>query len=1360
MWFLGSELKSNPLRITLLWLGAALACPAFPVVINEIHYDPEPKTEPVEFIELYNAGAAAANMAGWRFTSGVAFTFPAGTTLDPGEFLVIAADPVAINTKFGITSLGPWTGSLKNDGELIRLVNAGNLVEDEVNYGVGFPWPTGSLDSGKSIELIDPSLENDLGGHWRTGGDTGGSSTLIGIESDWMYFKGTAEPSVGTGQWRQIGFPEAGWLTGQGTIGYGEGFLKTVLTDMRNLYSTVYLRKTFNVTNPATISGLVLKARYDDGFNAWINGTRVEWDNVSAENLAFGATAQSAEEDISYREMILPAPQGYLVPGDNVLAVQLLNASKNGSSDAFWDAELEIATGTSGVSPGQVNGSFSIEVPPAIRQVNHSPKQPTGADDVIITAKVTDPDGVQSVTLEYQTVLPGSYIRLSDVAYDNPGNWTSVSMVDNGAGNDLVGLDETFTVTIPASVQVHRRLIRYRITITDLLGHSARVPYRDDPQPNFAYFVYDGNPGWSGQHQPPGGSVTTFSPALLDSVATYHLITQKDDHEESQHIPDTNAGTYGGSDYLWEGTLIYDGEVYDHIRYRARGGVWRYSMGKNMWKFRFQNGHGFEARDDYGKKYPEPWRRLNFSALIQQGNFLHRGEQGLFEGVGFRLFNLAGIEGPNTSCVHFRIIESASETGVDQYSGDFQGLYLVIEQPDGRFLKTHNLDESNIYKMENNTGEGRIGGELKYQAGAALPSDSSDLASFKSTYESGTQSDQWWRDNLDLERYYAYRTIVDGIHHFDIAGGKNYYYFHNAVSGKWEVHPWDLDLTWANNMYGSGNEPFKSRVLSKSAFSLGHQNSAREILDLLFNSDQAYRLIEEQMSHVYQPGQPSLVDADRFMWDYNPILSSSFVNSSKAGHGRFYESAVAPGGFPGMAQKMKNYVVERGNWIKTNTLTLTPPTKPTISYEGASGFPVTGLSFRSSSFAGSGMSADMIEWRIGEVYDPVNSPGSYLEGTRYRYEIESVWEEPPVSWGGGATSVVIPVSALVPGRTYRARVRHLATNGRWSSWSNALQFSAASADVADYQAGLVVSELMYHPKDATITEIGLGFANSDFEYIELYNAGAVALDLTDVQFTDGIDFVFAGSAITSLAPGAWVLVVRNQAAFEARYGSGLPVAGEFPNATFSNDGERVEISIGAGSQILSFTFNDQVPWPTGADDGVNGFPLVLVAPDSVPNHDLAANWTAGSIAGGNPGGPDLGGFALWAAGFGLAANAMEDVDGDGVSLLLEYVFAGGTPLVLNTTTLPELRSEQLDAGAGLKDYAVFEYAIRVGVSDVTIAAETSFDLANWSSPGELVFLEQIENGDGTLTVRYRSTDPLVEGGTRFFARGRVDLVAP
>jgi len=68
----------------------------------------------------------------------------------------------------------------------------------------------------------------------------------------------------------------------------------------------------------------------------------------------------------------------------------------------------------------------------------------------------------------------------------------------------------------------------------------------------------------------------------------------------------------------------------------------------------------------------------------------------------------------------------------------------------------------------------------------------------------------------------------------------------------------------------------------------------------------------------------------------------------------------------------------------------------------------------------------------------------------------------------------------------------------------------------------------------------------DHEYIELHNISESALDLSDVRFTDGIDFDFPDG--TTLASGAYLLVVRDLVAFENQYGAGLPVIG---NARFS-----------------------------------------------------------------------------------------------------------------------------------------------------------------------------------------------------------------
>ncbi|HWH68460.1 MAG TPA: lamin tail domain-containing protein, partial [Candidatus Sulfotelmatobacter sp.] len=71
------------------------------IVINEIHYDPDVKTEHVEFVELYNNGTNTVDLSGWYFSSGPQFTFPQGTTIGPGGYQVVTQDPAALFAKFG-----------------------------------------------------------------------------------------------------------------------------------------------------------------------------------------------------------------------------------------------------------------------------------------------------------------------------------------------------------------------------------------------------------------------------------------------------------------------------------------------------------------------------------------------------------------------------------------------------------------------------------------------------------------------------------------------------------------------------------------------------------------------------------------------------------------------------------------------------------------------------------------------------------------------------------------------------------------------------------------------------------------------------------------------------------------------------------------------------------------------------------------------------------------------------------------------------------------------------------------------------------------------------------------------------------
>lgn len=89
------------------------------LIFSEIMYHPpeRPDGKDLEFIEIYNAEAIFVDLTGWRLAGAINYTFPSGFKLEAGEFAVIAADPTAIEAKYGVRRvLGPVRRSAKQRG--------------------------------------------------------------------------------------------------------------------------------------------------------------------------------------------------------------------------------------------------------------------------------------------------------------------------------------------------------------------------------------------------------------------------------------------------------------------------------------------------------------------------------------------------------------------------------------------------------------------------------------------------------------------------------------------------------------------------------------------------------------------------------------------------------------------------------------------------------------------------------------------------------------------------------------------------------------------------------------------------------------------------------------------------------------------------------------------------------------------------------------------------------------------------------------------------------------------------------------------------------------------------------------------
>lgn len=144
------------------------------IVITEIMYNsPDANTDSLEFIELYNNSGESIDLAGYRFSAGVSFTFPP-YEFDPGTFVVIARDSVKSARFYGTPFLQWSGGELQNSGETIRLVDPLGIPMDSVTYGAAPPWDALANGLGHSLVLCNPMADNSLAESWYHAFDTAG----------------------------------------------------------------------------------------------------------------------------------------------------------------------------------------------------------------------------------------------------------------------------------------------------------------------------------------------------------------------------------------------------------------------------------------------------------------------------------------------------------------------------------------------------------------------------------------------------------------------------------------------------------------------------------------------------------------------------------------------------------------------------------------------------------------------------------------------------------------------------------------------------------------------------------------------------------------------------------------------------------------------------------------------------------------------------------------------------------------------------------------------------------------------------------------------------------------------------------
>ncbi|HEX6962680.1 MAG TPA: lamin tail domain-containing protein, partial [Lacipirellula sp.] len=179
-------IRSYALLLTLLVFVIAPARAS--VVISEIMFNPQGSdrdsigssyTYNREWVELYNAGTTTQNLSGWQFgdahDNNWASEFPAGTTLGPGQSLVVTGDLDSFDANWGsginriqVNAFPNLANSYGTD-EWAALRDSAGALQDVVKFQET-DWPTANGSDGNSVFLLPNALSeagNDSPANWR-----------------------------------------------------------------------------------------------------------------------------------------------------------------------------------------------------------------------------------------------------------------------------------------------------------------------------------------------------------------------------------------------------------------------------------------------------------------------------------------------------------------------------------------------------------------------------------------------------------------------------------------------------------------------------------------------------------------------------------------------------------------------------------------------------------------------------------------------------------------------------------------------------------------------------------------------------------------------------------------------------------------------------------------------------------------------------------------------------------------------------------------------------------------------------------------------------------------------------------------
>ena len=808
-------------------------------------------------------------------------------------------------------------------------------------------------------------------------------------------------------------------------------------------------------------------------------------------------------------------------------------------------------------TPGAVNGTGTRDIGPVFSEAAHVPLRPAAGENITVTVRVT------------RALADVGPVRLRWICmFDSAANaLKEVIMRDDGAEGDADAGDGVFTGVIPgtdsatgAPVNTFAagRLIRWCFTAEDTEARASRWPLFADPV-NSPEFL---------------GTVAKDAANFTNPMPVWYWFAK------NTSLASTETGT--------RGAVFFKNRLYDNIFIRSRGGA----TSTNSKKFDFNSGDHCYIDDTVGR--------------VEEANLNISGQDSTLirPPLAFEMFRATGHPACAAFPVFMRMANSPTSPASASYSDTTT---YFVEQPDERFLERHGLDpEGALYKMNQKSNLDPVFTDAYdgVEKRTRKTENNNDLAAVcaalrkRSTDAQRTERATFMFDHFDLANMVNYLAVRAVMNDYDDVRKNFYIYRDTNGSREWLLLPWDKDGTLG--VAGDGGTWLAHPFFGDLAHLKQNANQWSLLWEAVFNDPRTRAMylrrlrtvMDEQLQPLTTPLSERYLEKRADAWGalFTPVRSASAIKSF-------------------LNQRRTQLYTTYATTSSTAANRLVPPAQPAdavISFGAVEANPADGQEAEYIELVNPGTEAvDISGWKIDGGITHVCRPGTVLRGNSSLFLARNA-----AAFRARASGPSGGQMRFVQGGWSGS----LSARGEPLVLTDLSGRPAASlttpANPTPAQSFLRVTKVMFAPAP------GGPYAAGEHEYLELRNTGPAPLTLDGVFFDKGVTFAFPANS--TLAAGGRLLLVKNAAAFAARHGAGLPVAGVF-TGSLDNAGERLRLLDPSGEEILDFTYD-----PLWIPEAYRGGAALVAADENAPwtGWDTEAGWRESTTLFGTPGGED------------------------------------------------------------------------------------------------------------------------------------------